>query len=37
MLFDVFICHASKAKDEFVRPLANRLKENHIARCAIPR
>jgi hypothetical protein len=30
MLFDVFICHASEDKDEFVRPLAERLKENHI-------
>ena len=30
MLYDVFICHASEDKDDFVRPLAKRLKENHI-------
>jgi|GEM_PF-779610 len=30
MLFDVFICHASEDKDEFVRPLAERLKEHHL-------
>ena len=30
MLFDVFICHASEDKDEFVRPLAECLRNNHI-------
>ena len=30
MLYDVFICHTSEDKDEFVRPLAERLKEHHI-------
>ncbi len=30
MLYDVFICHASEEKDDFVRPLAHRLKENQI-------
>ena len=30
MLYDVFICHASEDKDEFVRPLAERLRECHI-------
>ena len=29
-LHDVFICHASEDKDEFVRPLAEALKSNHI-------
>ncbi len=27
MLYDLFICHASEDKDEFVRPLAERLKQ----------
>jgi hypothetical protein len=30
MLHDVFICHASDDKDAFVRPLAERLREQHI-------
>jgi len=30
MLYDVFICHASEDKDDFVRPLAERLKQNRI-------
>jgi hypothetical protein len=30
MLYDVFICHASDDKDAFVRPLAERLREQHI-------
>lgn len=30
MLYDVFICHASEDKDEFVRPLAERLRQCHI-------
>ena len=30
MLYDVFICHASEDKDDFVRPLAERLRENRI-------
>jgi hypothetical protein len=30
MLYDVFICHAGEDKDDFVRPLAKRLKKNHI-------
>jgi hypothetical protein len=30
MLYDVFICHASEDKDAFVRPLAKRLKKEHI-------
>ena len=30
MLFDVFICHASEDKDDFVRPLAEQLRENHV-------
>lgn len=30
MLYDVFICHASEDKEEFVRPLAERLKEKHV-------
>ena len=30
MLFDAFICHASEDKDDFVRPLAERLKENRV-------
>jgi hypothetical protein len=30
MLFDAFISHASEDKDDFVRPLAERLRENRI-------
>jgi hypothetical protein len=30
MQYDVFICHASEDKDDFVRPLAERLRENRI-------
>ena len=30
MLHDVFICHASEDKDEFVRPLAEALKSHHL-------
>ncbi len=30
MQYDVFICHASEDKDDFVRPLAERLKNQHI-------
>lgn len=30
MLYDVFICHASEDKDSFVRPLAEKLRENHV-------
>lgn len=30
MLHDVFICHASEDKDDFVRPLAEALQSNHI-------
>jgi hypothetical protein len=30
VLFDAFICHASEDKDEFVRPLARRLLEEHV-------
>lgn len=30
MLFDLFICHASEDKDKFVRPLAEKLRTNHI-------
>jgi hypothetical protein len=30
-LFDAFISHASEDKDEFVRPLAQRLEEAHIS------
>lgn len=30
MLHDVFICHASEDKDDFVRPLAERLREAHL-------
>ena len=29
-LHDVFICHASEDKDEFVRPLAEALRSHHI-------
>lgn len=30
MLYDAFVCHASEDKDTFVRPLAERLREQHI-------
>lgn len=30
MLHDVFICHASEDKDDFVRPLAEALRSHHI-------
>lgn len=30
MLYDVFICHASEDKNDFVRPLAHKLKEKHL-------
>ncbi|MCM4157267.1 toll/interleukin-1 receptor domain-containing protein [Gramella sp. AN32] len=30
MQYDVFICHASEDKDDFVRPLANILQKQHI-------
>lgn len=30
MLFDVFICHASEDKNEFVRPLADKLTQLHL-------
>ena len=30
-LYDVFICHASEDKDEFVRPLAEALRSQHLA------
>jgi len=30
MLYDVFICHASEDKDDFVRPLATALQKEHI-------
>ena len=30
MLYDVFICHASEDKDDFVRPLAEALRARHI-------
>jgi hypothetical protein len=30
VLFDAFICHASEDKDSFVRPLAERLIEQHV-------
>ena len=29
-LHDVFICHASEDKDEFVRPLAEALRTHHL-------
>ena len=29
-LHDVFICHASEDKDEFVRPLAEALRAHHL-------
>jgi hypothetical protein len=30
LLYDVFICHASEDKDDFVRPLAEALRARHI-------
>jgi hypothetical protein len=30
MLYDVFICHASEDKDDFVRPLAEKLRQHHL-------
>ncbi len=30
MLYDVFICHASEDKDDFVRPLAEALRSSHL-------
>jgi hypothetical protein len=30
VLYDAFICHASEDKDTFVRPLAERLREQHV-------
>lgn len=30
MLYDLFICHASEDKDEFVRPLADLLKKENV-------
>ncbi len=30
MLYDAFVCHASEDKDAFVRPLAERLREQRI-------
>jgi len=30
MLYDVFICHASEGKDDFVRPLAEALKRENV-------
>ena len=30
MLYDAFVCHVSEDKDAFVRPLAERLREQHI-------
>ena len=30
MLYDLFICHASEDKDDFVRPLAENLRANHL-------
>jgi TIR domain len=29
-LYDAFICHASEDKEDFVRPLAERLKQQHV-------
>ena len=31
MLYDVFICHASEDKTAFVRPLAEKLQDNHLS------
>lgn len=30
MLYDVFICHASEDKDDFVRPLAEKLRQSYL-------
>ena len=30
MLYDVFVSHASEDKDDFVRPLAQRLRAEHL-------
>ena len=30
MEYDVFICHASEDKDDFVRPLAEKLRQHHL-------
>jgi len=30
MLYDIFICHSGEDKEEIVRPLAERLRENHV-------
>jgi hypothetical protein len=30
MLYDVFVSHASEDKDDFVRPLAQRLRAKHL-------
>ncbi len=30
MLYDVFICHASEDKEDFVLPLANELRKSHL-------
>ena len=30
MLYDAFICHASEDKEGFVRPLAERLRQEHV-------
>ena len=30
MKYDAFICHASEDKDDFVRPLAQLLKQQHL-------
>jgi len=30
MQYDVFICHASEDKEDFVRPLAERLRQQHL-------
>ena len=31
MLYDVFICHASEDKDDFVQPLAEALRAENVA------
>ena len=31
MMYDVFICHASEDKEDFVRPLVLELQEQHVA------
>lgn len=30
MLYDVFICHASEDKEDFVRPLAEALRQENV-------